>query len=225
MTDASLLPPNSTPLELAIEQAGATRIDGVDSQTVGTLWNAETCPEAFLPYLAWAWSAVSVKRAVIAAAPQVKRLKGTVAAVRQALAAIGARVVISEWWQTGGAPYTATVQIYAQAANGQPQLSQQLVQDLQSALAASAPARAHITTLFGVDFAPVNIAAAATQSFTRRATQATTYPGGPNGALQLGGAILRAFEHVFVETNAALPIAAGQLAGFDPGNIALATVL
>lgn len=91
---ASLLPPSSTPLERAIEQTQARfspplRVPG--------LWNADTCPVSFLPYLAWAlsvdewdhgWS-VEKKRAVIREAREIHERKGTPSALRRALASIG----------------------------------------------------------------------------------------------------------------------------------------
>lgn len=93
-TTPSLLPPASTPLERAIEQ---TQARFSPPRLVPTLWNAATCPEAFLPYLAWAvsvdewdslWS-VDKKRAVIAESREIHQRKGTPSAIRRALASIG----------------------------------------------------------------------------------------------------------------------------------------
>lgn len=64
---------------------------------ITTLWNADTCPVAFLPWLAWAlsveiwdsgWSE-DAKRGVIRESIAVHRQKGTVASVKRALAAAG----------------------------------------------------------------------------------------------------------------------------------------
>ena len=49
-TTPSLLPPSSTPLERAIEQTQA-RFD--PPLRIPGLWNSDTCPASFLPYLAW----------------------------------------------------------------------------------------------------------------------------------------------------------------------------
>jgi phage tail P2-like protein len=89
-----LLPRNSTPLEraasLAIGRFNPPKI-------VPSLWNAATCPPAVLPFLAWAlsvdewdhdWS-IDKKRAVIAAARQIHKKKGTPFSVRTALASLG----------------------------------------------------------------------------------------------------------------------------------------
>ena len=89
----SLLPNNSTKTERAIEAA----TDRSLPLLVGDLWNPERCPAAFLPWLAWAlsvddWDASwteETKRAVISSSIEIHRRKGTVWAMRQALAAAG----------------------------------------------------------------------------------------------------------------------------------------
>ena len=50
----SILPPNSTAPERAIESASSFVRDLV--VPIRHLWNPETCPAAFLPWLAWSWS-------------------------------------------------------------------------------------------------------------------------------------------------------------------------
>ena len=126
----TLLPPNATPLERALEQALA-RIEDVPV-SVDTLWDPWRCPADLLPWLAWAWSVdewdadwpEEVKRRVIATSPEVHRLKGTRAAVERALKAIGVFAEIVEWWQKSpkGQPGTFSVtawvneQLYAGGA-------------------------------------------------------------------------------------------------------------
>lgn len=99
---ASVLPANATGLELALEQ---TVRDAVSLPiSIGTLWNPDTCPEEYLLWLAWAlsvdfWDArwsVETKREVLRDTVKLHRIKGTLASVKQALAAAGygdARVV------------------------------------------------------------------------------------------------------------------------------------
>ena len=86
----SLLPPNITKLERALEQALTPY---APPRTVPTLWNPQTCPANMLPWLAWAcsvedwdhqWSAEQ-KRAAIAATFDVHRYKGTAYAIKKAL--------------------------------------------------------------------------------------------------------------------------------------------
>jgi phage tail P2-like protein len=102
----SLLPQNRTGQEHAIEQTQAARIAGMDVP-VDRLWNPSTCPAALLPWLAWALSVdewddawpEETKRRVIADSVTVHRVKGTVGAVRRALAAAGyGDALIRERW-------------------------------------------------------------------------------------------------------------------------------
>jgi phage tail P2-like protein len=91
----SILPPNSTSLERAFEAALQEMCDL--QVPVRDLWNPETCPDTHLPWLAWALSVdvwesgwpEEIKREVIAASIGVHRRKGTVGAVRRAIAAAG----------------------------------------------------------------------------------------------------------------------------------------
>lgn len=88
-----LLPPRSTPLERAL----ADLAGHIEAPDVSGLWNAQTCPEHLLPWLAWSvgvreWSSdwtVEVKRMVIAAQMAIPRRRGTVWAVRQAITTLG----------------------------------------------------------------------------------------------------------------------------------------
>lgn len=108
----SLLPPNATPQEKALELAASARLDALP---VGThLWSADNCPAAFLPWLAFAlsvdewksdWTGAE-KRAAIRASFEIHQTKGTLGAVSRALAAHGFTAEFSEWFQYGGAPFT-----------------------------------------------------------------------------------------------------------------------
>ncbi|MBL4929325.1 phage tail protein I [Fuscibacter oryzae] len=91
----TLLPSNATEAEVALDLATA-RIGEIPI-VARTLWNPETCPTYLLPWLAWAlgvdewdssWSE-DAKRATIAASVDIHRHKGTVAAVKRAVAAAG----------------------------------------------------------------------------------------------------------------------------------------
>ena len=91
----SLLPPNATAAEVAIE-AAAARVGAVPVP-IRDSWNPATCPAALLPWLGWAFSvddwdpqwSEERQRAVVAAAVEVHRRKGTRGAVLAALAAAG----------------------------------------------------------------------------------------------------------------------------------------
>ncbi len=91
----TLLPPNSTQVELDIEAATARL--GAVGVPVRDLWSPDRCPVGLLPWLAWALSVdewqshwpVRVQRAVIAGAPALHRIKGTRAALKAAMAQAG----------------------------------------------------------------------------------------------------------------------------------------
>jgi phage tail P2-like protein len=103
---AHLLPPSSTPLERAVAQALAAAHDY--PTPLRDLWNADACPADALPFLAWArsvdwWNEAwpeSTKRAVVAAAFEVHRKKGTLGALRRVAAPFDYTLTVREWWQT-----------------------------------------------------------------------------------------------------------------------------
>lgn len=99
---SGLLPPNAKPLEMGMDYA-LGRIDEIPTP-IADLWSIERCPEEALPWLAWTvgvaeWDhdwPVEIKRQVIAAAHGVHRERGTPAAVKRLLNAIGAIYDYSE---------------------------------------------------------------------------------------------------------------------------------
>lgn len=112
-----LLPPASTPLERAIEDTIA-RISGLPVG-IGALWSPADCPEDKLPWLAWAFG-VEVwdknwghtrRREQISASIPIKRIKGSIGAVKRALGELGFGTQVIEWFASGGAPYTYTLRI------------------------------------------------------------------------------------------------------------------
>jgi phage tail P2-like protein len=113
----TLLPVNATALERDID-ASLSGIEHIDVP-LASLWNPYTCPAVALPWLAWAYS-VDVwngawpeqrQRDAIAETIAVHRLKGTVGAVRRAIAAVWAEPVITEWWAYAGTPHSFRVEI------------------------------------------------------------------------------------------------------------------
>ncbi|MDG4811935.1 phage tail protein I [Hydrogenovibrio sp. 3SP14C1] len=89
----SILPSNSTPLELALEQV----INRPIPNLIGDMWNPDTCPAELLGYLAFSlavevwddgWTE-SIKRQVIKSSIPEYEIKGTVAAVKLALSKAG----------------------------------------------------------------------------------------------------------------------------------------
>ncbi len=98
----SLLPPNATASEIALDDSTARLSVGVE---VEKLWNVATCPASLLPWLAWSlsvdewkddWSE-TVKRSVIATSYEIHSHKGTPYAIKRSLLAMGyANVIIRE---------------------------------------------------------------------------------------------------------------------------------
>ncbi|EGW22165.1 phage tail protein I [Methylobacter tundripaludum] len=92
---SSLLPPNANVHEHALDDA-ISRLGAVPVDIV-KLWNPQTCPVAFLPWLAWALSVdewdenwtEAQKRNTCAASYDVHSHKGTPHAIRAALSALG----------------------------------------------------------------------------------------------------------------------------------------
>ncbi|QII37362.1 phage tail protein I [Rouxiella badensis] len=101
----SLLPSGSTQFErLAAEACAAVSDLAVPLRD---LWNPDTCPVAFLPYLAWAFSVdrwdekwtAAEKRQAINSTFYIHRRKGTVAAIRRIIENLGYSMTLTEWWQ------------------------------------------------------------------------------------------------------------------------------
>lgn len=98
VSSSRLLPPNATPLERRAAQALAWDVSSrMPADLIPTLWNPDTCPADLLHILAWAesvdtWDATwpeERKRAVIKESRAIHRQKGTPAAIRRVLSALG----------------------------------------------------------------------------------------------------------------------------------------
>lgn len=165
----SLLPPNATPQETAL--AGTTeRIDAIPVKTRQT-WNPQTCPAELLPWLAWAlsvdeWNAdwsEQQKRDTIAASFRIHSTKGTLAAVKTSLAALGYDTNVIEWFQQPGEldPYTFTVDIDA-ALNP---ITGDIFNEATRLIDQTKNTRSHLARLRVATSAPVNYFAAAAQLY------------------------------------------------------------
>ncbi|MDO5609481.1 MAG: phage tail protein I [Pseudomonadota bacterium] len=119
-----VLPPNATSGEQALADAYARILD--TPVPVRHLWSAANCPAAHLPWLAWALSVddwhpawpTDRKRRVIASSFDVHRTKGTVHAVRTALAAQGYSTRIREWHQATPPGQPGTFSVDFERADG-----------------------------------------------------------------------------------------------------------
>lgn len=102
---SELLPPSATQLERRFATVGAAISD--IPVPLATLMNPDTIRLDLLPWLAWhlgidAWENTwpeAQRRDVVRNAIQFARQKGTIAAVRRAIAPIGELIEVIEWWQ------------------------------------------------------------------------------------------------------------------------------
>lgn len=143
---SSLLPPNSTPLERAVATATAFELD---TDGLRHAESAALCPPPLLPWLAWersvddwgdAWP-VDVQRRAVASSVLLHKRKGTVWAVKQALAITGYRARIIEWFQQtpAGIPHTFMIDIDVE---GQA-LTEASIASLMYRVDAAKPVRSH----------------------------------------------------------------------------------
>lgn len=119
MNKATLLPPNATDIERALDLASASL--GEIPVHVREVWNPDTCPAELLPWLAWAFSVdewqddwtESERREVIKSSLYVHKKKGTLAALKHAVAPLGYIIRIIEWFEESpqAVPYTFRLEV------------------------------------------------------------------------------------------------------------------
>lgn len=160
-----LLPPNRTPLEAALADAGQFDLDPTPLRWLA---DANRCPAAFLPWLAWARSVElfdaaateEQQRALIRSSIDVHRHKGTIGAVRQVFRTLGlGEISIDEG--TNGYCYDGALSYDGFGSYDDPAgwaeyriridklLSVAQAEGARRLLSAVAPARCH---LWGIDF-------------------------------------------------------------------------
>ncbi|MBF6635564.1 phage tail protein I [Rouxiella silvae] len=145
----SLLPPNATPLERRAAEACA----GVSNLAVPLrdLWNPDTCPVNFLPYLAWAFSVdrweekwtAAQKRQAVKDAFFIHRRKGTVAAIRRVIESLGYSMTIQEWWQIADPAGTFRLTVDVNEIG----ITAEMVSELERLIADAKPVSRHIAQL------------------------------------------------------------------------------
>ncbi|HIE5742095.1 phage tail protein I [Stenotrophomonas maltophilia] len=160
MSSASLLPPNATPLERALEAADATVL--TMPMRHGQIKDPWTCPAEFLPWLAWemsldTWDSAwpeHIKRQRIASAINIQRHKGTAGSVREVIESFGGSVVIREWWQQEprGVPHTFELVLTLSGRPGADP-SAKYVEDVIAEVTRTKPVRSHFTFTQGAEFA------------------------------------------------------------------------
>lgn len=145
----SLLPPNATAGERALEGA---LLSHIDLSSVGPLRNPFACQADVLPFLAWelaishwdtTWS-VERKRAEVASAVAFHKIKGTRAAVEQVLARFHPLLTVIEWWQANPPREAGTFEVRAPALEiGADFLTAETSEAIIRDVAAAKPLRAH----------------------------------------------------------------------------------
>lgn len=155
----SILPPNRTNAEAAIEQA--LHLGKPDLSAVSTLMHPDTCPAETLAWLAWSFSVdgygsnwtEAQRRRAVRISPAMHRVKGTRGSVHRALKAAGFETDIFEWFETGDAPYTFRIDAFGEdifdAGAG---INSRLLNRINRMIEDVKPARAHYTLRVGESF-------------------------------------------------------------------------
>lgn len=154
----SILPPNATKLEGAIEKIIAARLAGVPV-AIDAIWNPETCPAALLPWLAWGLSldlwnpdwTEAQKRAAVADAIRFQQRKGTPASLRIVLDRFDPLIRMVEWFQDRETldPYTFRLELPL-IAQSDTVYDEDLVMRILRDIAQVKPVRAHMIAVFRV---------------------------------------------------------------------------
>lgn len=160
MTYASILPPASTKLEKALEQAAAGLLDF--PTPVRDVWSPTACPAGHLPWLAWglaishwktSWS-VDRKREAVADAIPYHRRKGTRQAVAEVLTEHHPAFTIVEWHEANPRLAPHTFEVRAPAAEIPASfLTVAKTEEIIADVAIAKPARAHFDFVQNLDLA------------------------------------------------------------------------
>ncbi|BEL90427.1 phage tail protein I [Serratia marcescens] len=145
----SLLPPGSSPLERRAAEACASISDL--NVPLRDLWNPARCPIKFLPYLAWAFSVdrwdekwtAAEKRKAVTDAFYIHRRKGTVAAIRRVIEAMGFSMSIAEWWEVADPRGTFRLTIDVNDVG----ITDEIVRELERLIGDARPVSRHIAGL------------------------------------------------------------------------------
>lgn len=162
---SSILPPNASVLERALE--GAVADARPDLSAIPTLLSPENCPSELLPWLAWSllvndWDETwpeETQRSVISTSILIHRQKGTVKSIRDSIRAFGfGEAVITEGY--GGSSYSDQIVYDGSEDYGEPDhwaeyrvyLERPITIDqanqLKRILREVAPARCHLKGLY-----------------------------------------------------------------------------
>lgn len=145
----SLLPPGSSALERRLAKA----CSGISDLNVPLrdLWNPWKCPVKFLPYLAWAFSVdrweetwtETAKRQAVSDAFWIHQRKGTVAAVKRVIEALGYTMTIEEWWKVADPAGTFRLEIDLNEVG----ITEPMIYELERIIGDAKPVSRHISQL------------------------------------------------------------------------------
>lgn len=172
----NLLPPNATELEQRLAQVTGA-IDTIPVP-LRSLWDADTCPLALLPWLAWqlsidSWKSYwpeSIKRERVRQALAIQRHKGTVASVRDVVESFGGSVELREWFQASPRGTPGTFELWLTlSGEGGTEATAAYVDDVIAEVTRTKPVSRHFTFTQGVTAASrVGVAAYARPAAYRR---------------------------------------------------------
>ena len=151
----TLLPPNATQLERAVEGTFTAALEGVPVP-LRAIWNPATCPASLLPFLAWGvsidfwdtdWTEAE-KREAIAQAIIQQRRKGTPASLRAVLDRFDPMISLLEWFEVPSAlePHTFALELPL-AADSAVEYDRPLVEALLRDINAVKPLRSHMLAI------------------------------------------------------------------------------
>lgn len=180
MSYPSILPPASTKLEKALEQAAFSVTD--IAAPVRDVWSPSDCPAGHLPWLAWglaishwktAWT-LEHKRSAVADAIPYHRRKGTRRAVEEVLALHHPSFQIVEWHQANPRRAPHTFEVRAPASEIPADfLTIFKAEEIIADVAVAKPARAHFDFVHNLDLgAGMFLSAGATAGTVSRADYA-----------------------------------------------------
>ena len=148
---ASILPPNATAVERAIDRASAAALERLPVYLIRWVKDPDSCPLALLPWLAWSFSVdrwddkwpEATKRAVIRDAYFIHCHKGTIGAIRRVVEPLGYLIEVREWWQLNEEPGTFRI-VVGVLEQG---ITEEMYQELERLVADAKPASRHLTGL------------------------------------------------------------------------------
>ena len=158
----SLLPPNASTLERQLETTSA-QSTAIPVTGIRDIWNIDRCPKRLLPWLAWTLSVdewnpkweEKTQRDVIREALAIHQRKGTIGAIRAALATLDIQTEIQEWFEYGGAPHTFKLTARANEAlntSSESILDDQFYRTVRDTVNAVKPVRSHYELRVGANY-------------------------------------------------------------------------